>query len=71
MRTCVLCGELPYELNQYFIVKDYLWKKFCKENNISESSLVCADCYELRTNKIELDDLTICLVNTKFMRNRH
>lgn len=64
MTRCYKCKGNPFELGQYFMVHDNLWKQVCKEHHIPYRALLCKDCFqELLGRKLTEKDLTDCLLN--------
>lgn len=61
---CYRCGGNPFELGQYFMVHDNLWKRVCRKHHIPQRALLCKDCFQrLLGRKLEEDDLTNCPLN--------
>lgn len=43
MTRCYKCKGNPFELGQYFMVHDKLWKQVCKEHHIPYRALLCKE----------------------------
>ena len=64
---CYKCGGNPFELGQYFMVHDNLWRKVCRKYHIPQKALLCKDCFQrLLGRKLEEGDLTDCPLNIEY-----
>lgn len=54
--------------NNYYMLKDHLWKKFGPENG---KGFICKECMEKRMNrKITIDDLNNSIASKVFAKSR-
>lgn len=62
---CHICGKNIFEEpNDYFMVKNFIWKEICQKGKINSSCTICWKCSEkFLGRKIKDNDLTNAPVN--------